>query len=130
MKQLPFYELPKLITVGRLTFDADKTDLRLHSDETFCWGCKTKKEYAAACKRIDKIGCKGDGWQIYGWYDVSGYEYWMKNMQEQNYIQITIAFDTDTIPESELQNISNALDNALAEADAIQNKYSFNPCTY
>lgn len=130
MKNIPFYELPNIITIGRLNFDGDKTDFRLHSDETFFWGAKTKREYLAACKRIDKIGCQGDGWQVYGCYDVSSYEYWMKNQQEQNYIQITISFDNDTIPESEIPKISAAFDNAMAEADAIQTKYSFNPCTY
>ena len=48
----------------------------------------------------------------------------------KNYIQITIAFDKTTIEENEIPLIVKALDYALADADAIENKYSFNPSPY
>ena len=132
MKKINFWDIPSMITGNNyhLTFDGDKTDLRLHSEENFSWGGKTKKEYNAAAKQIDAIKAKGKGWNLYAWYDVSSYEYWMKQHQEQNYIQITISFDKTTVNESEIPLIIKALDNALADADAIQNKYSFNPCEY
>lgn len=130
MKKIPFNRLPIFITSGKLDFDGDKKDLRLHSSDNFSWGAKTKREYLAACKAIDKIEYKGDGWKLYAWYDVSGYEYWMKNQQEPNYIQLSISFDSDTIKEAEISKINYALDMALADADAIEHKYSFNPSTY
>lgn len=127
MKKIPFYELPQLITIGRLTFDGDKTDFVLHAEEQFNWGAETKKQYNAATKEIDAIKAKGKGWELYAWYDVSSYEYWMINMQEQNYIQITIRFDEQDIQETEIANIQKALDDALATADAIEYKYSYIP---
>ncbi len=125
MKNIKFYNLPNQIK--HLTFDGDKTDLRLHNDEMFSWGAKTKKEYNKAVKEIDSINYEGNGWKIYAWYDISGYDYWMKNMEEPNYIQITISFDKGNVSTDEVIKISNALEDAICEADAIQNRYSYNP---
>lgn len=130
MKQIPFYELPKLIKMGRLTFDGDKTDLRLHSEDMFRWGAKTKTAYQKAEKEIDKIEYNGKGWKIYATYDVSGFHYWMKRMEETNYISITVAFDAETIEETEIVAIDKALDSALADADALEYKYNYNPDRY
>lgn len=128
--QIPFYELPELIKRGRLTFDGDKTDLRLHSDDMFRWGAKTKRDYEIAERKIDKIEYKGKGWTIYAGYDVSGFNYWMKKMEETNYMMLTVCFDTETIDRSEIEAIDRALDSALADAEALENKYNYNPCPY
>lgn len=130
MKKIPFYELPHLISGTRLTFDGDKTDFRLHVEESCNWGGETEEGYNKACEMIDAITYKGEGWQIYAWYDVSGYQYWMKTMEEQNYIQITLTFDGETVNDSEILAISNALDLASSCADEIQHEYNFNPNPY
>jgi hypothetical protein len=127
MEKVKFYDLPTKLKFGKLEFDGDKKDKRLHSEEIVYWGASTKKQYNAACKGIDKIEYKGEGWKIYAWYDVSSYEYWMKNMKEQNYIQISVSFDSDTISKDEVSKLDYALDCALADADAIAYKYNFNP---
>lgn len=123
--QIKFYDIPNHIK--HLEFDGDKTDLRLHSQENFNWGADNESEYKKAQKEIDAIEYKGKGWTIYAWYDVSSYNYWMKQVQEKNYIQLTVAFDKDTVDESEIEKIANALDKALADADAIAFKYSYDP---
>lgn len=120
-------DLPNLITIGHLQHDGDDKDLRLHSEESFRWGGKTKKEYNAAAKEIDNIKANGKGWNLYAWYDVSSYEYWMKQQQETNYIQISLSFDTNTINEDEIPQIVKALDDALASADTIEYKYNYDP---
>ncbi len=125
--KIPFYELPKLIKMGRLNFDGDKNDLRLHTEEMFRWGAKGKRDYTKCAKAIDAIEYKGNGWQIYAWYDVSGFDYWMKKMQETNYIQITISFDTVEINRTELDAIEKAIDSAIADAEALENKYNYDP---
>tara|TARA_R110000868_G_scaffold392913_1_gene663796 strand:+ start:94 stop:492 length:399 start_codon:yes stop_codon:yes gene_type:complete len=130
MKQVNFWDIPQLIKYGKFNFDGDKKDLRLHSDESFRWGAKTKTKYNAGKKAIDRISAKGNGWQIYAWYDVSSFEYWMKQMEETNYIQITISFDAETIDETELSKLDSAIDNALAEAEAIENQYNYDPSPY
>jgi len=125
MKTIKFWDLADRNT--KLNFDGDKADLRLHSDESFNWGARTKADYKKACKEIDNVSYKGKGWQLFAWYDVSSYEYWMKQMQEQNYIQITIAFDSENVAKDEKDNILAALDMALADADSIAYKWNYNP---
>jgi len=127
MDTIKFYDIPKLVTMGKLTFDGQKDDLRLHCDDSFSWGAKNKTAYNKAAKAIDKIQYSGNGWKIYAWYDISGYDYWMKNMKETNYIQITVAFDTEDIDKDEIGAIDKALDSAIADADALQKEYSYDP---
>lgn len=123
--KIKFFEVADRIK--HLQYDQDPTDLRLHCEESFRWGAKEEKDYKAAEKEIDNIHYKGKGWEIYGWYDVSGFDYWMKRQEETNYIQLTVAFDKDTVDESEVEKIDKALDSALADADAIEFKYSYDP---
>jgi hypothetical protein len=129
MKKVKFYNVPNLIGNHnvKITFDGDKKDLRLHLDEMFHWGAKTKKEYEKACKSIDLINFKGKGWNVYAWYDVSSFQYWMKDNQEQNYISISISFDNENVLQSELPIIYSSLDEALLQAEALQFEYSYNP---
>jgi hypothetical protein len=100
-----------------------------YENESFSWGGSTKKEYQQGAKAINAINYTGKGWNIYAWFDVSCYEYWMKKQQEQNYIQVTIRIDTENILQSDVDKIMDALDSALADADAIAYKYSFDPST-
>lgn len=124
MKNVKFWDIPDIIKKAHpsinLSFDGSKNDYRIHSDEMFQWAASTKKEYTRLSKLIDKIDYKGNGWVVYGWYDVSGYNYWMKSQEETNYIQITISFDSENVPESEIENIYRAVDKALAVADGIE----------
>ena len=99
----------------------------IDSLECINWGAKNKTSYKNATKEIDSISFKGVGWEIYGWYDVSGFEYWMKTMQEKNYIQLTISFESDSVNELEIENIQSAIDGAIDEAYSIQEKYNFDP---
>ena len=125
MKTVKFWDIPN--TIKNLTFDGDKSDMRLHNDSDFNWGAKTKKDYQKAIKLIDKISYKGNGWQLYAWYDVSSYEYWMKQQQEQNYITISVSFDNEDIQESEIKEIDNAIIAAEIEAGQIADNYNYNP---
>lgn len=122
---IKYWELIDKLTHVNLA--GDKSDLRLDSEQSFYWGADNEEDYNKALKEIDDIKYKGNGWSIYAWYDASSYEYWMVNQQEQNYIQITIAFKANDVKVSEIEKIEKALDSALADADAICNKYSYNP---
>lgn len=129
---MKYFNLPELLAKRNIniTFDGDKTDLRLHIDDNYRWGANVKREYKRASDLIDAIEYKGKGWEIFAWYDVSGFDYWMKQMEETNYIQITIAFDTEDIEDSQLDAIYNALDNATNRAECIAEVYNYDPCPY
>lgn len=117
-KKIKFYELPKQIP--ELEFDGEETALRLDDINRYSWNAKTKKIYESIESKIDAIEFKGKGWSIHCWCDVSGFNYWHKIMQEENYIQITIAFDTDEIEESEVNKIRNALWDAEYKCEELQ----------
>jgi hypothetical protein len=115
-KKIKFYDVAD--RVQGLTYDSDPTDRRLHYDSrdgNIIWSKKTKKEYQAVEKRIAKFKRTGNGWKVFTWCDVSGFEYWMENMEEDNYVQISVYFDTDEIDECELDKIADAVDDAHNE---------------
>lgn len=71
-----------------LTYDGN--DERLFFNESHAETLKlTKREYEAMEKKIDKFIIKGQGFEVYAWNDISGYNYWTKNEKTDNYIQIT-----------------------------------------
>jgi hypothetical protein len=97
-----------------LEYDGDTSDLRLHSDERINWGAGTKREYQRIEKKLNKFEIKGEGWVVYVGHDVSGYEYWMKTMEEDNYVMVSVGFDTEDVLVSELDKIENAVYDAIA----------------
>lgn len=123
--KINFYDLVNHIPT--LEFDGDKTDKRLHSQEQFNWGAKLESEYKEAEKQIETLVKRGKGWEIYCWCDVSGWDYWMNQQEESNYIMTTIMFDESAVEESEIEAIKNALDEILYDAECISETYSFMP---
>ena len=128
MKTIKFWDIPSKIKT--LDFDGDKTDLRLHNNENFRWGAKGIREYKRAEKQIDKFEIKGNGWLLYAGYDVSGFSYWMKQMEETNYISISVMFDSTEINIDEIEKLENALQSALYWAEQMSETYNFNPDPY
>lgn len=127
MNTLPFYEICN--RENMLSFDGDKTNLRLDVKGSFYnhWGADNKADYDKACADIDAIQFSGNGWKLYAWYDISSFTYWMKDQREQNYLQITVSFDSDTIDESEVYKINDAVIDAESMARAICEQYDYNP---
>jgi hypothetical protein len=123
---IKFYELADILDLD-LEYDGDETDLRLHGNEMLNWGAETEAEYKEAADAIDAISFKGNGWEVYAWCDVSGFNYWMVQQEEQNYINVTIMFDVDTVDVSEIPAIKNAIESAYIEAYSISEKYDYVP---
>lgn len=125
MEKIKFWELTRFLT-SKVEFDGNENNFRLRSDE-FEWGAKSKREYEKAKKEIEAIEYSGKGWSIYARYDLSGFEYWMKRMKQQNYIGITISFNSNEILKSEIKKIDSCLFNALMKIEAISENYSYYP---
>lgn len=87
----------------------DGTYLFDNENQSFRWMQPTKEKYEKTCKEIDKISAKGNGWEIYCWCDVSNFEYWHDQREEDNYISITVAISKEEIDEKEVQEIGNHL---------------------
>lgn len=89
------------------------------SDEMFRWTAKSKREYERIEKRINKIGKETTAFAVYAWYDVSGFDYWVRRQREPNYIQVTVSIKK-TLNAKQLQDLKNTIDAALCDAECIQ----------
>ncbi len=120
--KIKFYNIPEKIKC--LEYDGDKTDLRLHLDEHISWFEEDEVKYISIEKDIDVKEIKRLHYTVYAWCDASGYDYWMKQQEEHNYIQITVSFDKDYISTNDIKQLGNDLD----EMYEYFSKYeSFNP---
>lgn len=50
----------------------------------------TEEEYCIITDALDKNSVSRKKYRVYCWYDVSGFDYWVNQMEESNYISITI----------------------------------------
>ena len=123
--KVKFYDI--VDSISDLQYDGDPEDLRLFSEERFNWGADNEKDYEKAQEEIENIKYKGKGWEVYATYDVSSYDYWMKQQEEQNYITIGVMFDKDTIDKSEVEKLGSALYDALNDAQEISDRYNYDP---
>jgi hypothetical protein len=122
-KKIKFWNLPKEIKLIKFLFDGEKDNKYLDIVESFSWSAKKEKKYYKITNQIDELEVLGNGWRIYCWYDISGYDYWVKQQEEPNYIEVTISFDKKSILKSEIGNIENALNDILNKCREIENKY-------
>jgi hypothetical protein len=123
--KIKFYKVAD--EIRNLQYDGDPHDKRLHSETIFSWGAKDEDEYERAEKLIGKIGEKGNGWEVYATFDYSGYDYWMKQMQEPNYITIAVIFKDSYVDENEIGRIESAVYEAIMEAEKISNAFDYDP---
>ena len=119
MKTIKIAELSKF---GGYRFLADEKHLDVEQSDW--WTAITEKQYNKITNQLDKVVAKGKGYKIYVWYDVSGFEYWVNNMQEPNYAQITISFDNDVINPKQIPTLIKKLDRVVNKVDDII--YQFN----
>ncbi len=83
----PFKKLGQLLG---LTYDGGD-DNRLFAETIFTNSKDlTKTKYNEMENDVNNFEVKGDGFVVYAWIDDSGFEYWTKLQEEDNYIQITM----------------------------------------
>lgn len=69
---------------------------------------------------IANFKIKGKGFIVYAWNDSSGYEYWCKDQQEHNYIQITVSItDIRKVDRNALKIAVRQARNTFAKYDLI-----------
>lgn len=59
------------------------------------WAAPTKKAYKAIIAGFNALEVKKPLYSIYVSYDVSGFDYWMKNMQETQYGHLVVNLSED-----------------------------------
>lgn len=127
MKKIKVINLPSAIKSIRLT-EVDELTLDIETSEY--WSRDTEKEYNAVTKQLDKITEKGKGYNIYVWYDVSGFDYWVKTMQEDNYAQITISFDNAEINPAQIPAIERKLQRVIDKVENVTIINHFKTCKH
>ena len=122
---MKFFEIVNKINL--LTFDVDKNDLRLFAgDAGYSWGFDSEEDYINQEKSLDSFEIKKENYTIYFSYDVSGFDYWINNMEEGNYIQVCVSFDSVDFPESKLTELKNDIEEAIFEAENLENNWYIN----
>jgi hypothetical protein len=106
--QINFYDIPDHIST--LEYDGDSNDRRLFLKDTISWSTEGKRAYQKIEKDIRTKKIKGNGWVAHAWCDVSGYDYWMRERQEDNYAQITVSFEREEVDTNEIEKIEKALE--------------------
>ena len=59
------------------------------------------------------------------WCDVSGYDYWIVRQEEGNYIQISVSFKQEDIPNNIIDQLKNDLDEAIYKAEDLENDWGY-----
>lgn len=79
-----------------------------------------KKGYNSFYNKADKLHLETDLFECWLSYDVSGYEYWSLNMEESNYLFLTIEFKRE-LTEKELESVFDLIMEKIIYP--IQNKW-------
>lgn len=107
-------DIPKFTGVRNLEHDGDDTDLRLHVHSIDSnWFCNDEKHYVEIENEIDAFEIKRKAYTVHMWCDVSGFDYWMKQMDEPNYIQVTVSFNELYTDENDLNELANDVEKAI-----------------
>ena len=121
---MKFHEIPAVIDT--LVFDGDKSDLRLHYDNSLHnWGFDSEKDYEEQEKQINDFVIDNEYYTVYMWCDVSGYDYWIVRQEEGNYIQISVSFKQEDIPNNIIDPLKNDLDEAIYKAEDLENDWGY-----
>lgn len=105
-------------TENELLFDARFWTLDGYdSFDTLVWN---KKGYNSFYNLVDKLFVEDDRFEAHLAYDVSGYEYWSLDMEESNYLFLTIEFKRE-LTEKELESVFDLIMEKIIYP--IQNKW-------
>jgi hypothetical protein len=110
-------EIPALIRQDIRLLDVSENQLDVEQNDY--WTRETENTYNKVTAKLDKISAKGKGYEIYVWYDVSGFDYWVIKQEEENYAQITIKFDNDFINKSQLNALVTKIERVVSKVNDI-----------
>ena len=104
---------------GKLGTDLDTPYCEVGNKiDVYCtayWTARTKKQYEAKEKLISKYKKETDLFKLFAWCDISGYEYWVKQQEECNYVSIDVVLKKQ--PNEYTQEEMQIIRDAIIEAD-------------
>lgn len=81
-----------------------------------------KKGYTSFYNFVDKLQIENELFECHFLYDISSYEYWSLDMEESNYLFLTIQFKRE-LTESELESVFDEIVNEIIYP--LQNKWEY-----
>jgi type I site-specific restriction endonuclease len=74
-----------------------------------CWGAKDKQSYDAQEALIDAFKIDNDLVKVNCWCDISGYDYWMVDQEESNYVSIDVYLKKKEYTDEEVVQIREVI---------------------
>lgn len=102
----------------------DKEERKICVYGSSWWGADTKKEYNKQEKLIQKYKVENNLFSLYCWCDISGYDYWMVQQEESNYVSIDVVLKKKKYTDEELIQIREEI--IKADIYFIENLEQYN----
>ena len=86
-------------------FDKENNKIDVYS--SIHWTAETDEEYIEKEKFIDNWKYEDDLVEAYAWYDVSGFDYWVLQQEDENYVSIDVILkkSAEQYSQEEMQKI-------------------------
>lgn len=90
-------------------FDSEINKIDVYS--SVYWTARTEKEYAIKEKTINDFSFEDDLVKANAWCDISGYDYWVIQQEEPNYVSIDVYLKkpVDDYTQEEIKHISELI---------------------
>lgn len=106
-------------------YEVELADDNTYDVGHFIFASNKKEVYENLTKFFDSLEYKGQGFDIYISYDVSGFDYWIKNMREPNRMNLIVQI-TNVYNDWELVENARRIENILQEIDLLTYQGIFN----
>lgn len=102
--------LKKLVKDLDLTVEVDEKLIDIYG--SCYWGADNLEDYEKQEALISDYKVQGEFFSVYAWCDISGYNYWMKQQEEANYVSIGINVWKTELTEDEVKQLAEAIETA------------------
>lgn len=118
-----------------VTEDVDKEGLTIDlmdlgpSDLLGDWGIESEESYNSELEELEKFQEQHNTNELFGCYfsyDVSGYDYWMKQQQEMQYLHLSIQVDSE-LTEEQFSELLTLIDKFAAVGYSFIERNQFDP---
>lgn len=94
-------------------YDSDANKIDVYSSVS--WSAETERDYKDKEELIDSWSVENELFKAYAWCDISGFDYWVIQQEEPNYVSID--FELKKQPEEYTQEEMQQIRDAIIKAD-------------
>jgi hypothetical protein len=109
----------KLYTDLDTPFDIDNNKIDVYT--SVYWTAETKEEYELKEEIINNYRINHELFNLYAWCDISGFDYWVIQQQEENYVSIDVVL-TKNVSEYSQEEMKIISDFIIIADDYFNNK--------